>query len=246
MRLSIARTVLAAAFLAAAMGTRAAAQTRWSRYDEAATVLARRDTSLFLDTVRLERIRSGIERSRAAFPELRRIVDIDFGAVTYYINVLMLPDSVQDALGEQVRLAVRRGARRDSARIEIASTGIATFDSLNAAFHVVRITAPLSERADTLDRSDFLVIELARPANIRRIDEIYRAHGIESGLAGRSQTWFYPVVNWRPGEAADELDFRLASDCRDPCHRHEHYVIRVPRNGGPVQMIQREVKIDPD
>ncbi|MBV9109177.1 MAG: hypothetical protein JO306_07210, partial [Gemmatimonadetes bacterium] len=79
-----------------------------------------------------------------------------------------------------------------------------------------------------------------------RIDAIYAAHGAPSGLLIDITRWFYPVVNWRPGDAADELDFRLDSDCRDPCHRHEHYVVRVPRNGGPVQMIHREVKIDPD
>lgn len=248
MRMVVARSVLLAAFIALTAATGASAQSRWSRYDEAATVLARRDTAIWLDTVRLERIRSGIERSRAAFPELRRIVDIDFDAATFHVSVLMLPESVQAALAEEVRRAVQRSARRDSGRIEIASTGTAVFDSLNAAFHGVRITAPVVTDADTLDRLGFLAIELARPADIRRIHQVYAAHGIDSGfgLMDGVTTWFYPVVNWRPGEEADELDFRLHSDCRDPCHSHEHYVILVPRNGRPVRMIRREVKIDPD
>ena len=215
MRTVIVHAVLLSALFTAATRTRAPAQTNWSRYDEAATLLSRTDTSLFLDTLPLERIRSALERSRAAFPELRRIVDVDFEAATLRLAVFMLPDDGRAALAEQVRRALRSG-RRESRRVEVASTGMARLDSLNAAFRAVRVTAPLRADADSLDTVGYLAIEFARPANIPRIEKIYAANGIESGVFGGLTTWFYPVVNWRPGERADELHFRLDSDCRAP------------------------------
>jgi hypothetical protein len=240
MRRSFLRLVLACAVLPAGVPAAAHAQD-WSRYAEAANVITFRDTALYLDSAQLERVRRGLERSRAAFPELRRIVARGPGA-TLASLLYQFPDSVRQSL---VRRAAEAGlAARADGRVVIAlaRTGYLAFDSLNARFGAVDMVVPVDPATGALERGGLLEVRFSRPVNSGRLEGIYAAAGIVPDIHSWDLTGSeYPYVGWVPGADADVFRFGMDSECFDPCRRRERYVVRVPLDGGAVQMLEREV-----
>lgn len=216
----------------------------WSRYDEAANLVARGDTSLYLDSVRLERVRAALERSRAAFPELRRIRADGAGIELYLSTPFNDPGAAavlrRQTLGPEQPRAWGRWR-------EIASTGLAAVDSLNRRFGAVRVLARVDSATGTMPALPMIVVMFERPMNVERLETLYEAAGVATDMWSRHlTTWHYPWVGWTPGDGADELQFRLDTDCMDDCRRKERYVVRVPHDGGAVRMVERDVRINPD
>jgi len=163
-----------------------------------------------------------------------------------YLPALSLPDTVARFIAAQV--AEHRERRRAWGRrwVEIPSTGSSTLDSLSRRFGAARVVAQV-DSATGSKLAETIAMEYARPMNVARIEAIYEAAGFFTYAPFRNlTTWFYPSVVWTSLPDADLFHFRLESDCRDPCHRHERYLVRVPLGPGPAVMVEREVRIDPD
>lgn len=213
----------------------------WYLYDEAANVVALRDTGIHLDPARLERVRSGLARSRAAFPRLRHIQAEGAGTVLYLAEFLF-PADVRHRLS---RLSGTQARRRWGVWwVELPSTGFAPLDSLNREFGAARVL--LAVDSVTRSASMTIAVEFARPTNIGRLERIYAAAGVPRQMSLRDFTkGFYPGIVWTPGREYDVYEFFLSSECYDPCQRSERYRVRVPLNGGPVQMLEEVVRTDP-
>jgi hypothetical protein len=244
MHLLSSRLVLACAVLLAGIPPAAHAQD-WSRYAEAANAITFRDTTLYLDSARLERVRWGLERSRAAFPELRRIVARGPGA-TLASLLYQFPDSVRQSLARQVQAAGPAARADGRVVLPLARTGYLAFDSLNARFGAVDMVVPVDPVTGALERGGLLEVRFIGPMNSGRLEGIYAAAGIRPDIHSWNLTGSeYPYVGWAPGADADVFRFGLRTECNDPCRRSERYVVRVPLDGGPVQMLEREITIHP-
>jgi hypothetical protein len=233
------------AVVVAGLGPRQASAQDWSRFDEAANVVAQAHHELTLDTVLLERVRSGLQRSRALFPELRRI-QAEGAGVVLYLPAYTLPDTVQRFIAAQA--AERRERRRAWGRwMEIASTGSPTLDSLTRQFGAARVLIDVDSATGTPKSIGTIAIEYLRPMNVARIEAVYEAAGLSTYAPFRMiGPRDHSSVVWTSLPHSDLFHFRLEAGCNDPCRRHERYLVRVPRGPGPAEMLEREVRIDPD
>jgi hypothetical protein len=232
------RSAHALTVMVIALRASSAAAQDWSRYDEAVSILGATDTSLVPDLARLERVRAALERSRAAFPELRHITSNGPGtSISVQVSGRLGGDT---ALKRAV--AAARRASPNAGSIALLHTGIRALDSLNALFGAARVVVGDSNALGWL----WVRVEFPRPTNTARFEPAYEALGFFTGWVIR-HLWPQPYggVSWSPGRDADILDFRWESECTDPCQRHERYRVRVPHDPArPPVMVARSNVLD--
>lgn len=239
------RTFIACSVVSIAVGilcSRPVSAQDWHRFDEAASVVSAVDTSIVLDLALLERVRSGLARSRMEFPQLREIRDEETGTVLY-LPALLFPTDVWQRLSRLSGARARRG--HGGLWMEIPSTGYARVDSLNRRFGASRVRLAI----DSVTRAPLLTVavEFARPTNVARLERIYEAAGVRTASLLR-HLWpgGHAGIRWRPGRESDRFEFVRSSACITWCRREERYLVRVPRGAGRPEMLDAVVRTTPD